>query len=320
MSDITMAWLYLAGGIVLLVVGGEFLVRGAVALARRLGMSELMIGLTLVGMGTSTPELITSVRAALEGSSGIAVGNVVGSNIANVLLIFGVVCLIRPVEVHPRMVKRDGFLALMCAVLLVGVAQALGGLDRWTGAVFVALLVAYLVFVWRQESQGSPEAAIHLEEVEVHQPVPGNLWLSAGLSLAGLALLMVGASGVVEGAVTIARAAGLSETVIGLTVVAVGTSLPELVSSLMAALKGKVDAAFGGIVGSNLYNILAILGITALVQPIAMPPDMGWLEWSVLLGSGLVMLVFAATGQRVNRVEGGLMVAGFAGYTALLLV
>lgn len=319
MSDFAMAWVYLAGGIVLLVVGGEFLVRGAVALARRLGMSELMIGLTLVGMGTSTPELITSVRAALDGSSGIAVGNVVGSNIANVLLIFGVVCLIRPVEVHPRMVKRDGFLALLCAVLLVAEAQVFGGLDRVLGLAFSGLLLVYIVYVWRAESAGAPEAAIHLEEVEVHQPVPGNLWLSGGLSLAGLALLMVGASGVVDGAVTIARAAGLSETVIGLTVVAVGTSLPELVSSLMAALKGRVDAAFGGIVGSNIYNILGILGVTALVQPFAIPGDIGWLDWSALLGSGLLMLVFAYTGQRVNRLEGGLMVAGFAGYTALLL-
>ncbi len=309
----------IVAGLALLAIGGEGVIRGAVGVARRLGLSELLIGLTLVGFGTSAPELMTSIDAALAGSPGIALGNVVGSNIGNVLLILAAVVLIRPLAVNPAAVRRDGLLVIAASVALAALAFAFGELNRWVGAAFVAALALYVVAAWRLERRGGPAAEMHEAESHTHDPAPNALWVSLLFALAGLGLLVWGADLLVEGAISTARVAGISESVIGLTIVAIGTSLPELVATLTAALKGRSDVAFGNIVGSNLYNILGILGVTALIQPLTIPADIGVVDWAVLIGSACLLLVFAATGRRLTRLEGAILLAVYCFYVGYLL-
>jgi len=313
------AGLQIVAGLALLAIGGEGVVRGAVGVARRLGLSELLIGLTLVGFGTSTPELMTSIDAALAGSPGIALGNVLGSNIGNILLILGAVVLIRPLSVNPAAVRRDGLIVIAVSIALAALALLLGELNRWIGAAFVAVLALYIVAAWRLERRGGPVADMHQAESHAHDPAPGALWLSLLFAFAGLGLLVWGADLLVEGAISTARVAGISESVIGLTIVAIGTSLPELVATLAAALKGRSDVAFGNIVGSNLYNILGILGVTALIQPLAIPVDIGVVDWAVLIGSAALLLVFAASGRRLTRLEGAILLTLYCGYVGYLL-
>lgn len=310
--------LLLLGGLALLTVGGDFVVRGAVGVARRLGVSELMIGLTLLGFGTSTPELLTSVNAALAGSPGIAIGNVVGSNISNILLVFAIVAIVRPVAIDPKAISRDGVVMVGATLLLIAVAIFFGEVSRTVGALFCALLLTYIIYAWRTESAGP---AKELREAEAKQVDGLKLPMIAylGFALGGITLLIFGADLLVKGAIILAQAAGLSETVIGLTIVAVGTSLPELVASLAAALKGRSDVAFGNIVGSNIYNVLGILGITALIQPVAVPPDMTSREWVAIYGAALLLLLHASTGARVGRREGTFLLAHYAAYTWLLV-
>lgn len=306
-------------GLALLALGGEGVIRGAVGVARRLGLSELLIGLTLVGFGTSSPELITSIDAALAGSSGIALGNVLGSNIGNILLILALVLLIKPIAVNPAAVGRDGVIALGVSIGLAALALAFGELNRPIGVLLLAGLAIYVFVVWRLESRGGTAAEVHIESSHTHDPAPQALWVSGLFVTAGLGLLMLGADLLVTGAVATARIAGLSETVIGLTIVAIGTSLPELVATLAAALKGRSDVAFGNIVGSNIYNILGILGVTALIRPFPIPADVGLLDWGVLVASAALLLVFALTGRRLTRMEGIAFIAAYVGFVYLLL-
>ncbi len=309
----------IGGGLVLLALGGEGVIRGAVGIARRLGLSELLIGLTLIGFGTSAPELLTSVNAAISGAPGIALGNVIGSNISNVLLVFGMVALIRPIPINPAAITRDGLVMIVASVTLVTMALSFGELNRPLGGALVALLVIYIATVWMLERRGGPAANVHKGEAHTHDPVPDALWLSALLALGGLGFLVFGADLLVEGAVTLARVAGMSETVIGLTIVAIGTSLPELVATLAAALKGKNDVAFGNIVGSNIYNIFGIVGLTALVKPITVPPEVSLVDWGVMCLSAVLLLLFATIGRRVTRLEAACLVAFYAAYIAHLL-
>lgn len=313
------AGIQIVAGLALLAIGGEGVVRGAVGVARRLGLSELLIGLTLVGFGTSTPELMTSIDAALAGSPGIALGNVVGSNIGNILLILATVVLIRPISVNPAAVGRDGLFVIVVSMALAALAFLFGELNRWVGAAFVTTLALYIVATWLLERRGGPAAEMHQEESHTHDPAPSALLLSLLFAFAGLGLLVWGADLLVEGAISTARVVGISESVIGLTIVAIGTSLPELVATLAAALKGRSDVAFGNIVGSNLYNVLGILGVTALIQPLAIPADIGVVDWAVLIGSACLLLVFAASGRRLTRLEGAILLALYCGYVGYLL-
>ena len=313
------AALQIAVGLVLLALGGKGVIWGAVGLARRLGLSELLIGLTLVGFGTSSPELITSIDAALLGSPGIAIGNVLGSNICNVLLILALVVLIRPISVNPKANGRDGIIAIVVSVLLASLALVFDELTRWLGLLLVILLVVHIGAVWWLERKGGTVAAVHVGESHTLDPTPQALWLSVVFGLGGLGLLIFGANLLVQGAMITARAVGVSETVIGLTIVAIGTSLPELVATMAAALKGRTDVAFGSIVGSNIYNILGILGLTALIHPVAIPNDIGTLDWAVLVGSSMLMFVFVRTGAHVTRLEGLALLGGYLGYVAYLL-
>lgn len=304
-----MLYLQLALGFVLLVAGGEALVRGAVSLAARLGVSPLLIGLTLVGFGTSTPELVTSLQAAFDGRPGIAVGNVVGSNIANILLILGVAVLIAPIAMVRGAFLRDG-VALGAATLLCGVVVFYGALDRWLGVVLLAALAVYLVAAYLGD-RNAPQTP--------SDTPAGPVWLGLLLAVGGIAITIVGARLAVDAAVDVALIWGMSETVVGLTIVAVGTSLPELVTSVMAALRREQAIAFGNVVGSNIYNILGILGVTSLVRPIAVPPEIAQLDIWVMAGAAFALLAVVAWRQYIGRAFGLLSLGAYAFYVWWLI-
>jgi cation:H+ antiporter len=311
--------LLVAGGLVLLALGGELLVRGAVGMAARLGISPLLAGLTIVGFGTSTPELATSVQAALAGSPGIAIGNVVGSNIANILFILGLSAVILPLSVNPASFARDSIALGGSAVLCTG-AVLYGFMGPVIGIGLLACLVGYVWWAYKSESAAPcPEGARHEAEAG-DRPVPPNtgMVVLGGMIIAGLVLAIVGAGWLVDGAVVLASAAGVSETVIGLTVVAVGTSLPELIACVIAVIRKHEDVALGNIVGSNIYNILGILGITAVIKPIAVPAEIAAFDIWVMLGITALLLVQLRSGWRLSRLEGALLVALYAGYIVVL--
>ncbi|WP_017930084.1 calcium/sodium antiporter [Robiginitomaculum antarcticum] len=313
-----MIWLLLIFGLILLVAGGELLVRGAVAVARQYRVSPLLIGLTLVGFGTSTPELVTSLQATLDGSPGIAVGNVVGSNIANILLILGITAIITPLAVDPRTFRRDIVVLLLATFALIG-ASFLGQITALTGAIFIALLAGYIRFAYRQESAAPITAPATLAKtVDRAQSAP--LWRHIALVIIGIGLTIFGAKFLVKGAIELATIMGISETIIGLTVVAVGTSLPELVTSVIAAVKKQSDLAFGNIIGSNIFNIFFILGAVSLVQPINIPADIMAVDIWVMLGAALALTVFAVTRWTITRIEGAVMVTAYGAYIGWLAI
>lgn len=306
-----MTAILLLGGLVLLAGGGEILVRGAVGAARAVGVSPLLSGLVLVGFGTSTPELVTSLLAALRGSPGIAVGNVLGSNIANILLILGVTAAISPVMIRPSVIRRDMIaLGLSSAMLLVAVIA--GFVDFYFGLVLVLALLAYIGLAYaRERNRGGEEGAVKARD-----------WAGFGknllLTVAGIALTVFGARLLVDGAVTLAEGMGVSETVIGLTVVAVGTSLPELVACTVAALRRHSEVAVGNVIGSNVYNALGILGVTAMVSPIRIPAEVIRLDIWVLIGATALLAVFLRTGGGLKRLEGAAFLVAYAAYLAFL--
>ncbi len=319
--------LLLIAGLVFLIVGGELLVRGSVAAARRLGISPLMIGLTLVGFGTSTPELVTSVHAASIGQAGISVGNIVGSNLANILLVIGASALIFPIQVPRSALRRDGVLMFATALLFAAVST-FHLLDRFVGVVFLVVLVAYLVLAYRTE-RTAPEvhtAALdrsEVREVALTQNVGpstarrskrAELTLSVFVALAGIACVVLGGRFFVDGAVGLSRALGVSESTIGLTVVALGTSMPELVTSLVAAYRKHSDLALGNVLGSNIYNVLMIGGLTGIIAPIRVPDTIVRVDNPVMLAASLLLLIFASSGMRIGRIEGLLLLLGYVAY------
>jgi cation:H+ antiporter len=309
----------IVAGLVLLVLGGELLVRGAVAIARVLGVSPLMIGLTLVGFGTSTPELVTSIEAALAGAPGVAVGNVVGSSICNILLILGLAAAVRPITASRQAFRRDGPVLMAVTLACLGVLLY-GHLGRLVGLVFVLLLAAYIVATYLLERSGDdPAAAMHAVGVETLPSRPAALARSVPIAIGGLVLVVLGAGWLVEGAIDLATTLGVSDTLIGLTVVAVGTSLPELTASMVAAWRGQSDLAFGNVVGSNIYNVLGILGVTALVQPIGVPPEIAAFDGWVMLAAAVLLVAVTVTGWRINRAEGALLLSGYAAYLGWLV-
>lgn len=313
-------WLGIAAGLVLLGLGGEMVVRGAVGAARRLGVTELLIGLLLVGFGTSTPELVTSIDAALRGSDGVAIGNILGSNISNILLIGALTALARPIIVQRTALLRDGSTMIFATLALTLYALAFDVLARWAGALLIALLITYVWSTWRLERDSTlASAELHRAESHTFDPAPPGLLTSLALAIGGIIALIFGADLLVQGAIALARMAGVSETVIGLTIVAVGTSLPELVATLAAAAKGRSDVAFGNILGSNIYNLLGVLGATALVRPLNIPVDIGLIDWTVFAGSAALFVFHAWTGARVSRGEGAFLLGGYLLYIAYLI-
>jgi cation:H+ antiporter len=310
-GEFILDWVFILAGFGLLLGGGDMLVGGAVSVARRMGLSPMMIGVTLVGFGTSTPELMTSLQAAFENAPGIAVGNVVGSNIANILLIIGVAALIRPIAVQKHGFRRDGT-ALALGTLLGAGALATGLLSFWVGVGLVVGLIAYLAATLLLPMPG--ETGPDLGDCPVHPPL--RALLTFALGLAGV---LLGARLLVDGAVGVARDLGVSETLIGLTIVAVGTSLPELVTSVVAARKGESDVALGNILGSNVFNLLGILGITAMVTPLAVPAEILSSDLWIMLAVTLALLAVAITGWKISRREGAVFLLGYIAYLGWLM-
>ena len=308
--------LLLLAGFVVLIVGGELLVRGAVRVAERAGMSELLIGLTIVGFGTSAPELVASVEAALAGSPGIAWGNVVGSNLANSLLILGAASLILPVAVPRGPLWRDGGLALVATIILWLVATTTG-ITVAIGIAFLVLLAAYLGYAYRAEqSQPAGATALHekaesLEVSDTHLHDVQPLWRSMLVLGIGIILIVMGGRWLVEGAIDLARLVGMSEAVIGLTIIAIGTSLPELVTSVIAAYKGASAVALGNVLGSNIFNLLLIGGVTAMIAPGTIPEEISGFGLPVLIAASILLLIFAATGRKITRWEGAMLLLAY---------
>ena len=310
-------FVFLALGVALLTVGGEALIRGALSAARRLGVSPLLSGLVIVGFGTSAPELVVSVDAALNQRPDIAIGNVVGSNIGNILLILGICALITPLAVKPLALRRDAVTVVAASILflvLVG-GSALGPADA---VIFLTALVAYLVWAyWSERFHAAPSAEIHIAEAEELTALPKSVVWTVTTVIAGLLLLIAGSQVLLKGAVGIAENFGVSEAVIGLTLVAVGTSLPELSISVIAALRRHADVAVGNILGSNIFNLLGILGVSALLQPLPVHARILQFDQWVMLGSSLLLLLFLYTGRHLSRLEGGVLLAGYGVYLGL---
>ena len=301
--------LFILGGFVALLIGGEALVKGAVDTAQRLKVPPMVIGLTLVGFGTSTPELLTSIQAALDGAPGIAVGNVVGSNIANILLIVGLSALVAPIAVGRSGFRQD-MAFLVGATLLFMAIVANGHLGRISATALLAGLVLFLVLSLRRSDAGTPE----VEAPSFSAPV-ALLYFVVGLSIT-----LLGARVLVQGAIGLAEDMGVSQTIIGLTIVAVGTSLPELITSVLAARRGHSDVALGNIVGSNIFNIFGILGATALVKPIPIPSEIVTYDNWVMLGATALLIGACVTQSRITRTEGAVMLGLYVAYIASLAI
>lgn len=307
-------------GLILLAGGGELLVRGAIGMAEKLRISPLLAGLTIVGFGTSTPELATSIQAATSGAPGIALGNVIGSNIANILLILGISALVLPLAANRAAFRRDG-LALLGSSIVALIAVMTGLIGMAMGIVMVLLLVGYIVWAYRSEkASGDAEGARHIAEAQDAAPPQTHAALLALMILAGLAGAIFGARLLVGAASDLALAAGVSESVIGLTIVAVGTSLPELVACIVAVRRGHAEVALGNVVGSNIYNVLGILGATAIIHPIAVPAEIARFDIWMMLAVTALFLWQLRSGWRVSRAEGGVLVALYLAYTAFLLL
>lgn len=317
--------LYILAGLVLLFFGGEGLVRGSVALATRFGLSTLLVSMVVVGFGTSAPELLVSLQAAFAGTSDIALGNVIGSNISNIFLILGVASLITPVLCEGPDIKRDAIMGMLAVVLLAAISFT-HELGRIEGAVMFILLMAYIVWSYRADRKKTVsemvEMADHREHLQQDIKPPKKesalkdiLWV-----VAGLVLLVVGAHLLVDGAVTIARMLNVPDAVIGLTLVAVGTSLPELATAIVASIRRHSDVVIGNILGSNLFNVLCILGITGMVAPMPFTGRIAEIDVWVALAASVVLLGLIYVMRRVGRSTGIGFLAIYMAYTVWLFI
>lgn len=301
-----MTYILLFLGLFLLIYGGNMLVDGSVAVAKRLGVSSLLIGLVLVGFGTSTPELMASFISVFKNSNGIAVGNVVGSNIANILLVLGAAAFIHPVSIDSKAFRRDGFV-LVIATLFLSFGIFMGVIGRILGCIFIGILTGYIVYSYFSDKKNYRSA----EEKNLHSlPSTG---LSFFKAFAGIALTLLGAKLLVDNAVKLAHLWGVSESIIGLTVVAIGTSLPELTASVIASFKKENGVAFGNVIGSNIYNALFILGIIAIILPIQIPHGMLF-DTLVMAGVTAVLCGIAFWKKQFSRPIGALFLGAYAGY------
>ncbi|SOD95188.1 calcium/sodium antiporter [Caenispirillum bisanense] len=316
-----MVYVELIAGLILLLVAGDLLVRGSVAVARRFGVSPLVIGLTLVGFGTSLPELMASLQAALLGAPGIAVGNVVGSNIANILLILGGAAIIAPVAATAKGLHRDTLVLALATVALIALVIA-GVLPRWAGVILVLALIAYTGSALVLDRREQASAALREHETETAEAIPPanlGLWGGVAFTVGGLLGVVLGARLLVEAAVVLAQSWGVSETIIGVSIVAIGTSLPELATSVIAALKKESDVALGNVVGSNIFNILGILGVTAIVSPLTVPAEILQRDAWVMLGATVALIAAVMLLRRIGRATGAVFVGAYAVYVGVLV-
>jgi cation:H+ antiporter len=318
--------LLLGLGLAALITGGGWLVRGASALASRLGVAPILIGLTVVAFGTSTPELVVNVSAAIRGSTEIGFGNVVGSNIANIGLLLALAAIVTPLSIHRTLVIREipmMILAAAATIVLAGgvfLGEESSGYSRGDGLMLLLLFTVFLYYTIGEALQqrgdpGSRDDGVAAEsDASMLEEAPFT-----GLIVGGLLALIIGGEVTVRGAIGVADAMGIPEALIGLTVVAVGTSLPELATTLTAARKGHGDLAIGNIVGSNIYNLLFIWGLSVSIAPSALPSG-GAVDLMVMTGFSLLLLPFVMTQNRLSRLEGALMLLGYGGYVAWLLI
>ncbi len=318
-----MTVVFFIAGLGLLILGAEWLVRGASRLAAKVGISPLVIGLTVVAFGTSSPEMAVSVQSSLAGQADIAVGNVVGSNIFNVLFILGISAIITPLIVQQQLIRLD--VPIMIGISLLTYLMSLDGvIGRFEGILLFAGIVAYTVFLIVQSRRESK--AVENEYAQEYADKKESGWkpwvINIGLVVLGLVLLVQGSNWLVESAITMARAFGLSELVIGLTIVAAGTSMPEVATSITAAIKGERDIAVGNVVGSNIFNILAVLGLSGIVASDGLPVSAAAeaFDIPVMLAVALMTLPIFFTGNRIDRWEGWLFLFYYVAYTAYLVL
>ena len=322
--NIFLAIIALVGGFVLLIKGADWFVEGSSSVAKLLKVPTIIIGLTVVAFGTSLPEASVSISSALAGKNALAISNVVGSNIFNTLVVLGASALIVPVCVQPGSIKKDIPFSILCTIALLG-ALLLGmdtvdGVNTYTlglvGGIVLAALFAFYMY-WqisaalkaRKEGTAGEE-----EEVKVLSPLKSAIFI-----VVGVACIIIGGDLVVDGASAIALKFGMSETLVGMTIVALGTSLPELVTSMVAAKKGESDLAVGNVIGSNIFNILFVLGFSALISPMSVN-ILSVIDTIAVIGVSVLALVFSATGKKISRVEGGIMLAAYFGYFAYMFV
>lgn len=315
-------WIWLAAGLLVLGVGAEFLVRGASHLAARLGVAPLVIGLTVVAFGTSMPEMAVSAYSSFHGQAALALGNVVGSNIFNVLLILGLAAVIAPLTVAAQLVRLD-------VPVMIGVSALLwimsldGAIAFWEAGVLFAGLLAY---VWLQVRIARREQAPAVQQEFSAEfgprAFPRHHWaLDAAAVLGGLVLLLLGSRWLVQSAVSIATALGVSETVIGLTIVAAGTSLPEVATSVLASIRGERDIAVGNVIGSNLFNILGVLGLAGLIRPAGLPVPAALQSFDLpVMAAVAVVCLPLFLDQSIGRLKGALFLLGYAGYLTTLIL
>lgn len=312
-----MDYLLLIAGLAVLVLSGEILVKGAVAVALRLHISTLVVGMTVVSFGTSAPELLVSLQASLGGNPAIAIGNVVGSNIANLALVLGLTAIVLPLPVERDSLRID-WPAMMVATLLFLVFILDGTIFQWEGAILLLLVFGFTFWlIWRSRKQHRSEDAA--EESDVQPSPKWHLWRDIGFIVGGCVGLVFGADWLLEGAVNIADSYGVSKHVIAVTIVAFGTSVPELVTSLVAAFRKQSDISIGNLIGSNLFNILAILGTTSLVKDIpvmdiVIQRDIWW-----VIGVSLLLFPLMVFGRKVGRWNGALLLSIYLGYLAIQL-
>ncbi len=304
----------LAVGFVLLVKGADWFVEGASKVAEKFGIPQLVIGLTIVAMGTSLPEAAVSVSAALKGSAGITIGNVVGSNILNVLLILGITAAIKPIAVQKSTVRYEIPFVILVSALLMGIGYTDHTVGRVDGIILWALMIGYLGYLLVMSKKGAPLPG----EEGAAEEKPAPVWKMLLLIVLGGAMIVVGSDVAVDAATELARIFGMSERLIGLTIVAFGTSLPELVTSVTAAIKGKADIAVGNIVGSNIFNILFVVGTSALITPVVYASDF-LVDSLVCIAAAVLLWLCVFRNRKLGRMGGLLMLLGYGGYFMYLM-
>jgi cation:H+ antiporter len=312
------AYWFLGAGLALLVLGSEAAVRGGVALSRAIGLSPLVIGLFVISLATSSPELAVALRASLTGSPDIAIGNVIGSNVLNILLILGIAALIRPMPSSPKVVLRDGGAMLGSGVALALMAWG-GVISRAEGALLLLALIVYFATIFFSDWRRSPEHSIHCGRA-IERLGGETTSGSAGfyILVIGVVCLVLGAHFAVAGAVRVASMLHLSQALVGLTIVALGSSLPELILTATAAARGETDLAIGHLIGSNSFNVLGVLGITAIIQPIAVAPMLAAVDVLFMVGASAILLPMLAANWRLSRPQGAMLLATYAGYLVFL--
>lgn len=306
--------LLIIAGLALLVKGGDYLVDGSVAIAERAGLTKMVIGLTVIGFGTSMPELLVSAQSAWVGNSGIAIGNVVGSNISNIALILGVTALVHPIPALRSTLRVDMPFMLLACILFVGVAMGFGAIGRIPGILFVLLLIGFVWFQVQSARKQHKEDCTQHHEGEVNAAQPMALWKALLIVVVAFVAMVFGANLLVEGGSDIAKQLGVTDRIIGLTIVAVGTSLPELFASVMAAIKGETDMAIGNIIGSVTFNVLSVIGVSAAITPIMNAAEGFCFDYCLMVFLGFLLWFFLRTHHKLVRWEGGILTALYIAY------